>query len=73
MLRLRTHWEIATYLVAKAHELARTEILVRRLADFWGVLPRLPRIGPSFGGAFNESVQHEPRMEVSWCDDVARG
>ena len=24
-------------------------------------------------GAFRGSMQHEARMEVSWCDDVARG
>ena len=24
------------------------------------------------GGAFRGSMQHEARMEVSWCDDVAR-
>ena len=29
-------------------------------------------IAPCREGAFRRSMQHEPRMEVSWCDDVAR-
>ena len=29
-------------------------------------------VGRGFSGEFMGSMQHEPRMEVSWCDDVAR-
>ena len=28
--------------------------------------------GWQFTGEFRRSMQHEPRMEVSWCEDVAR-
>ena len=27
---------------------------------------------PTYSGAFRGSMQHEARMEVSWCDNVAR-
>ena len=38
-----------------------------------GVTPPAPRgIGLHNGGEFRRSMQHEPRMEVSWCEDVAR-
>ncbi len=29
-------------------------------------------VGYSPRGAFRGSMQHEAKMEVSWCDDVAR-
>ena len=29
-------------------------------------------IANHYGGEFRESMQHESRMEVSWCEDVAR-
>ena len=30
------------------------------------------KIGQWSTGEFRGSMQHEPRMEVSWCDDVVR-
>ena len=36
---------------------------------------RLPSSGKKYaasGGEFNRSMQHEPRMEVSWCKVFAR-
>ena len=37
-------------------------------------LPRTRTSGfaPCFSGEFNRSMQHEPRMEVSWCTVFAR-
>ena len=37
-----------------------------------GVLVAFAVLALVAGGAFNGSMQHEARMEVSWCDDVAR-
>ena len=31
-----------------------------------------PCIGLRYGGEFRRSMQHEPRMEASWCNDVVR-
>ena len=40
----------------------------QRTRFYWPFAARTP----SYGGAFRESMQHEPDEEVSWCDDVAR-
>ena len=41
----------------------------RRSGDLF---PRAELITPHLAGAFRGSMQHEARMAVSWCDDVAR-
>ena len=65
--------------VFPSSDLSRTEIFYTEKLGFavgdrhadWLKLDR-DGLTLHFSGELNWSTQHEPRMEVSWCEDVAR-
>ena len=62
---------LACHIYRPAQNLRLTAIVERRFE----VKPSSAAQGrdsPPGQAEFRESMQHEPRMEVSWCDDVAR-